>query len=119
MDKLKIFLKNLVISFLFCMLLLYIFSCLLTYTNIKDTMLGIFVNIAVIFSSILGSFFTCRKIKEKGIMYGGIFGLLYITIIYALHSICFLEMAWNINVLTYYITSILSGIIGGILGVNM
>ena len=119
MDKVKIYFKNLLISFLVCLLLLYIFSSILTYTNIKDTMLGIFVYISLVIAASLGGCLNSRKIKEKGIVHGAIFGLIYITVIYIFHCIIYSTVLFSFNVLAYYITCILAGVIGGVVGVNI
>ena len=119
MDNVKIYFKNLLISFTVCLLLLYIFSAFLTYTNIKDTMLGIFVYISLAIAGCLGGCLNSRKIKQKGIMHGAIFGLIYITVIYIFHSAIYGSFIFSMNVLAYYMTCILAGIIGGVVGVNM
>jgi len=57
-------------------------------------------------------------IKKNGIINGMLVGLIYITVIYLLSSIVTGNFLLNITSIIMIITSVLTGALGGIIGVN-
>ncbi|MCI9016328.1 MAG: TIGR04086 family membrane protein [Clostridia bacterium] len=111
--------KGIIISFLFTLVLLFIFSVLLTYTNIQEQTIGPVIIIVTTISILLGTSISMIHIKKNGILNGGIVGLVYIGIIYICSSSIETGFSINIYSLIMIIFSIISGMIGGIVGVNI
>ena len=59
------------------------------------------------------------KIKKNGIVYGGIIGIIYIIGLYIISSIVTTGFSLNMYSIIMIILSILAGMIGGIVGVNI
>jgi len=59
------------------------------------------------------------KIKNNGIINGGIIGLLYISIIYIISSIVQTGFRLDLYSIVMIIASVLCGMLGGIIGVNI
>lgn len=110
--------KGSIISFLISVILLFIFASLLVYTSIQETTIKPVVIIISIVSILIGSSLSSIKIKKNGIINGALVGLIYILTLYVLSSIAFMGFSFNIYSIIMIIGAILSGMIGGIIGVN-
>ncbi len=119
MEKLKRYSISLVISFIIAVIFLLISSAIFTYTSINDRHLDSFVLGSVMISVLIGSMLLLRKIKEKGLLYGAIFGLIYFFIIYIINVLAFSGFFISNTLGIYFGICILSGIVGGIIGVNI
>lgn len=119
MEKVKYFAINLLISFIITVLLLAVSSAIFAYTSIDDRHLQTFVFGIILLSNLVGSTLLSRKIKEKGLIYGGIFGILYCFSLYLLTSLLFNNFVVSNTLFIYLAISFISGIIGGVIGVNI
>jgi len=111
--------KSILFSVLLTLILLFIYSILLLYTDISESTIPVAI-ISISGTSILIFSIICMlKIKNNGIIHGGIIGLIYMLIIYLLSSI--VQTGFNLNVysIIMIIAGILCGMIGGIIGVNI
>ena len=99
-------------------LLLTIYACLLTYTNIKENTMPLVIIIVTAISIFVGSFISSINIKKNGLTNGALVGLLYILAIYSTSSIISGNFTLGISSIIMIIASILAGSIGGIIGVN-
>ena len=111
--------KGSIIAFLISIMLLFIFASLLVYTNIQENTIKPVVIIISIISILVGSSLSSIKIKRKGIVNGALVGTIYIMVIYILSSICFVGFELNLESIIMIISSIVSGMIGGVIGVNI
>lgn len=111
--------KGTMISFIFTLVLLFIFAIVLTYTNVQEITIPSVIVIITVISILLGSSIATIKIKKNGIVNGGIVGLSYIAIIYVISSCVHTGFALSISSLIMIVFAILSGIVGGIVGVNI
>lgn len=112
-------LKGIIIAFITTLVLILIFALLLTYTNIsEDTIFPVVVVITGI-SILLGSSLSNIKIKKNGLLNGGIIGFVYILLLYLISSSFIGDFSVNTNSIILIIASILTGMLGGIIGVNI
>ena len=114
-----ILLKGLLISFALSLVSIFIFSILLTYTNVQESVIFPVMVCITAISILVGSSISTIKIKKKGIINGGIIGLTYILIIYLISSIVGNGFALNMNSIILIVAGIIAGMIGGIVGVNI
>ena len=119
MEKIKRYSISLGISFGIAIIFLLISSVIFAYTNINDRHLNSFVLGSVMVSILIGSMLLLRKIKEKGLLYGALFGLIYFAIIYLVNVLGFNGFFVSNTLGIYFGICMLSGIIGGIIGVNI
>ncbi|MBQ9298649.1 MAG: TIGR04086 family membrane protein [Clostridia bacterium] len=114
-----VLLKGILISFVLTLVSIFVFSIVLTYTNIQEsTIFPVMVCITAI-SILVGSSISTIKINKNGILNGGIIGLIYVLIIYLISSIVGNGFALNMNSIILIISGIIAGMIGGIVGVNI
>lgn len=98
--------------------LLIIFSVVLTYTNMQENIINPVIVIITAVSILIGSSIANIKIKKNGLVNGGIVGGIYILIIYLISSILNWKFTLNVQSIIMIAVAIVFGILGGIIGVN-
>ncbi len=119
MDMLKEYTKFMAISILLGIIITCLIGVLLAYTNISDNMMGTLIFVGTAISIFIGSTMLNRKIKKRGYLYGLIFGLIFFILIYTFSALAFSSFFMNTTVLVYLLMAAVTGIIGGIIGVNI
>lgn len=111
--------KGSIIAMIITMIALTVYAAILAYTSVSETtMVPVVLTITGI-SILIGSSMSSISIKKQGIMNGGFVGLIYIIFLYVLSSIVSVGFELNMNAIIMLIVAILTGMIGGIIGVNM
>lgn len=113
-------LKGVLISIIFTAICLFIFSCLLVYTNISEELIQPVVIVITGISILIGSSIGNKKATKNGILNGALVGGIYILCIYIISSLVNGgNFTLNMQSIIMIIAGILGGIIGGIIGVNI
>lgn len=117
-STIKNIIKGTFISLISTVILLLIFSAVLTYTNVEENTITPVIIIITGISLLLGSSIGNMKIKKNGLVNGGLIGGIYILILYLISSI--LNWKFNLNVQSIIMIAVgfAFGILGGIIGVN-
>ena len=110
--------KGVGISLISTLLLLIIFSIILTFTSIPENVINPVIIILTAISILFGSSITNMKIKKNGLLNGGIIGGIYMVIIYLISSILNWDFSINLEALIFIAVGIIFGLLGGIIGVN-
>jgi len=111
--------KGSIIAIILTVILLLIFALLLTYTPISENTINPVIIVISGISILVGSSISTLKIRKNGLVNGALVGLIYILTIYLISSITGTGFAINIYSLIMIIVSIITGMIGGIIGVNL
>ena len=111
-------LKGVGISLIATIILLIIFSILLTYTNIPENTINPVIMIITAISILMGSSLGNIKIRKNGLINGAIIGAIYILTIYLISSILNWRFSLNSQSIIMIIIAVIFGILGGIIGVN-
>lgn len=111
-------LKGLIISFLVTLVSIFIFSIILTYSNISEKIIPIVIIILTFISILIGTIIGVRKISKNGMLNGAIIGGIYVVLLYLISSLLNTGFAFNTYTILMIIAGIVSGIVGGIIGVN-
>ena len=102
--------KGVAISLGFTFIALFVFSCLLVYTNINESLMQPIVIVITAISILLGSSIGNKRANKNGILNGALVGFIYMVLIY-LFSSSFNEIDFSLNLQSAIMIS--SGIIGG------
>lgn len=111
-------LKGILFSFIITLIGILVFSIILTYSSISETIIPIAIVILTFVSILIGTTIVMRKISKNGMINGGIIGGAYVILLYLISSIINTGFTFNIYTILMIIAGIISGIIGGIIGVN-
>ena len=111
--------KGSIIAILMTLILLFIFSIILTYTGLEENCIKPVIIVITAISILVGSSISTLKIKKNGLINGFIVGIIYFFVIYILSSVTGTGFAFNLNSIIMLISIIVSGMIGGIIGVNL
>ena len=111
--------KGTTIAIIITLIGLLIFATVLTYTEVGEETIKPVIIVITAISILIGSGISTRKIKKMGLINGGIVGLIYILLIYIASSITGSGFSLNMYSAMMLVASVIAGILGGIIGVNM
>lgn len=111
--------KGVGVSFIFTIITLSIFSCLLVYTNLSENLIQPVVIGITAISIFLGAFISNRKMRKNGILNGILIGVIYIGLIYIISSVVNNNFSISIGTIIMILLGILGGATGGIIGINI
>lgn len=117
-NNIGIIAKGVIIAIIVSMALLLIFSAILTYTTISESVSNPVIIVITSVSILIASQISTRKIKKNGIVNGGVIGGIYIITLYLISSIVTGNFSLGINAIVMIIASIIAGMFGGVIGVN-
>ena len=111
--------KGSITAIILTLILLFVFAILLTYTNIQENVINPVIIVITAVSILIGSSISTLKIKKMGLINGAFVGLIYILTIYLISSITGSGFTLQIQSIIMMISSVVAGMIGGIIGVNL
>ena len=111
--------KGVIISILFTIIALSIFSILLVKTNISEETIDIVIPVITCVSILVGSSISMNRVKKNGLVNGAIIGAIYIFIIYLISSIVNSNFTINRASIIMMTLGIIGGVLGGIVGINL
>ena len=110
--------KGVGISLLSTLVTLIIFSAILTYTDINESVINPVIITITAISILLGSSIGNNKIRKNGLLNGSLVGIIYMVVIYLISSILNRRFELNMQSIIMIIIGLIFGILGGIIGVN-
>lgn len=111
--------KGTLISIIITVIGLLIFAVVLAKSNISESTIPIVIIVITNLSILAGSIICNKKIEKNGIWNGMLVGLFYLTLIFLTSSIVIKSFNFNLKSVIMILCSIISGAIGGIIGVNI
>ena len=112
-------LKGSLLAIVITIVCLTIYAAILTYTSVSENTIVPVVLVVSGISILIASSISARKLKKQGRINGGIIGLIYILAIYLLSSILSAEFSLNTSSILMILVCIITGMVGGIIGINM
>ena len=112
-------LKGILIAIIITIIMLLIFSIVLASTNINESAMIPIISTITAISIVIGGITSTRKLEKNGMIIGAITGLIYITILYIFSSIVTENFSINLPSIILICASIVAGMIGGIIGINL
>lgn len=119
LNRIMLILKNVVISYAITLFLFMLYAFILEFTGVPESSIPLSTFVITMVSVFIGSSLTVIKIREKGLINGGLVGLAYILLLYILSSIFVTGFGLNGFSFSMIIFNVIVGMIGGIIGVNM
>lgn len=110
--------KGVIISIVSTLILLFVYSLVLTYTSIDENTIGPVIIVITSISILIGSSIGNLKLNKNGIMNGAIVGGIYFLLLYCISSSLSFQFNINLRSIILIFSGIIFGIVGGIIGVN-
>lgn len=117
-NNVKRIIKGSAFSIIITLIGLLIYSLLLSYTSVQESTMPTIIIIITAISILIGSTISTSNIKKNGIVNGMLVGIIYIATIYLISSIITGNFLLSSNSIIMIIASVLTGALGGIIGVN-
>lgn len=111
--------KGMGVSILVTLVLMIVLTLIMTYTNISEGIIPVVNSLIMILAIVSGAIFMSLKVDNKGWLNGGLVGLLYIIVIIILSNIFIKDFSIDKFVLLKLIVSMVTGAIGGMIGINL
>lgn len=111
--------KGIIVSYIITLPVFCLFALILTNTDFPEKYTSSVVVITTIISILTAGSTSTKGLKSKGWLNGSVVGFVYILILYLLSSIIFRNFIVDRYVITMGIIGILTGAIGGIIGINV
>ena len=99
-------------------LLLLGFSLLLARTDMQESTTRPVIILLSSLCILIGSVFTARKNTKNGMVNGGFVGGIYLLVLWIISSILMEGMSFTLHTGIMLVAAILTGMLGGIIGVN-
>jgi len=113
------FIKGIIVAYLITIPVFLIFSIILANTDFPERYIQPVVLATTIISVLAAGSIVTHGLKSKGWINGGLAGLIYMLVLYLFSSIIFRDFSINRYIITVFVIGILTGCIGGILGINL
>ena len=118
MEKSNYVLKGLGYAYIITLAILLIYNMLLTFTSVSGSTIAMATSFITTISAAFGGFYASKHIKEKGLVYGLIVGVLYIVCLMLIVYLAQDKFEFGADVLYKGLLTSLAGGIGGVIGVN-
>lgn len=111
--------KGSIVAIVITIISLFITALILTYTNVRESIIPVVIIAISSISILVGSILSTLHIRKNGLLNGALVGAIYMITIYLISSIAITGFGINLKTIIMFILCILSGIVGGIIGVNI
>lgn len=111
--------KGSAIAIVLSLIFLTIYAAILSFTSVSETTMVPVVLVLTGISILIGSSMSSISIKRQGIINGGLVGLIYVLFLYIVSSIAGIGFGLNMNAIIMLVVGVITGMIGGVIGVNM
>lgn len=111
--------KGTILGLILTIVLIFIFSIILTYTKLSEVLIPFINSVIMILGISSGAVFISRKVDSKGWLSGGLVGVLYFLIIFILGILFIKDFTIDKYSLIKGLIAIVTGCIGGMIGINI
>jgi len=111
-------LKALCVGLIVSVILIAILSALLVFTPLPESTTSAAIIIVIIISNLIAGLSLSKKMRANGLMAGIFVGIFYAVALYLIGAIFYNKVDINWGTVIMLLISIVSGAVGGIVGVN-
>lgn len=118
-NNIVVLVKGLLISYFITLPIFIMFAFILTYTDFPEKYISPAVVITTVVSVLIAGSTMSKNARSKGWLNGAVIGAVYMVLLYLISSMTFGNFEVNRYVVTMLVIGIVTGTIGGILGINI
>jgi putative membrane protein (TIGR04086 family) len=112
-------LRSVGIAYIATISILALLSALLVFTNLSEAFISFGLILTAVISNIIAGTLISKKTRTRGWINGALGGAVYVILLYFIGAIFFDSATIGKGTLLMLATCLISGTIGGIIGVNM
>lgn len=112
-------LKGILAAYIITIPAFMLFALILANTEFPQKLISPAVVVTTIISVLTAGSVSTKGLKSRGWLNGSIVGLIYMLVLYIISSMIFKNFAIDKYVITMTVIGILTGAIGGIVGINI
>ncbi len=112
-------LKGLMAAYIITIPAFIFFALILTNTDFPQKLISPAVVVATIISVLTAGSVSTKGLKSRGWLNGSIVGFIYMLVLYFFSSLIFKNFTIDKYVITMTVIGVLTGAIGGIIGINI
>lgn len=110
---------NIVIAYAVTVILVMLFALVLCYSDIGEEWISRGAKLITVFSVALAGALCAKSGSSGGWLIGGVSGLIYMLVLYAVGYLVFGELRLDIDAALRLLYGTIAGIVGGIIGINL
>ncbi|MEW9121272.1 MAG: TIGR04086 family membrane protein [Thermotaleaceae bacterium] len=114
-----VYLRGIIAAYIFSLVVFFVMAILITYTNMSESIMPTATSIVLVISIIISGTYSGRKLKRRGWLNGAFTGLIYILLMFVVGWMFLDGFTFDRWALYRAITALVSGGIGGMIGVNI
>lgn len=118
MEKTNHVFKGLGYAYILTLIILLVYNGALTFTSLSSNTIAMVSSFITTLSAAFGGFYASKNIKEKGLIYGLLVGLIYVICLMLIVFLAKDSFTLDLDLVYKVLLTSLSGGIGGVLGVN-
>ncbi len=111
--------KGVALTYILNIVFLLIYATILSFTDVSEATIPTVIFVISLLGVFISSSLTTIKIKENGLKYGAIIGLVYILILYLIGCTTSVGFSFTAYSLATIVFNIFIGMVGGVVGVNL
>ena len=112
-------LKGILAAYIITIPAFMLFALILTNTDFTQKLISPAVVVTTVISVLTAGSVSTKGLKSRGWLNGSIVGIIYMFVLYIVSSLIFKDFTIDKYVITMTVIGILTGAIGGIVGINI
>lgn len=112
-------LKGILAAYIITIPAFMLFALILTNTDFPQKLISPAVVVTTVISVLTAGSVSTKGLKSRGWLNGSIVGIIYMFVLYIVSSLIFKDFTIDRYVITMTVIGILTGAIGGIVGINI
>lgn len=114
-----VIIKGTLLALVISLIMFTLTALVISFGDISEQIInGIIIAVSII-SILVAGMFASNSARSRGFLYGSAIGFIYMLVLYFVGALAFDSFGIDLRVLTMLIIGIVSGALGGIIGINL
>lgn len=114
-----VIIKGVLFAFIISLIMFALTALAVSFGDMSDWIINVIIIAVSVISILVAGMFASKNAKSKGFLYGGAIGFLYMLVLYFIGALAFDRFGIDLRVLTMLVIGVVSGALGGIIGINL
>jgi len=114
-----LYLKSIMVSMLFALMIFLVLALVVTFTSVSEGTIPLVTSVVTVLAIAFSGMMSANKKKKNGLVHGLITGAIYVALIFFLSWVFISDFSFDKFTLIKGSIGIVSGAVGGMIGVNL